>query len=211
MERDSFVFYRSFKVAVYALPENMQLSIIKAILDYALDGKEPSPDGVERAILELIRPQLEANNKRYENGKKGGAPKGNKNAKKYTANSQKTTENNQNQPNVNVNANDNDTTVVVNAREAFCKAYGVTVDDTTTNGIDFAVLSKSYSESAKFLQKHQVARRMSWIVKHYDEILSGKFVDYRSGDGESPRVTDRIDASVGELNARFASLTEEEL
>lgn len=43
------------------------------------------------------KPQLKANNKKYEKGKKGGAPKGNKNAAK----------NNLKQPNANGNANVN--------------------------------------------------------------------------------------------------------
>ena len=65
--------------------------------------------------MELIKPQLEANNQKYINGLKGGAPKGNQNAKKekeQPKNNQKTTEeqpkNNQKQPNDNVNENDNE-------------------------------------------------------------------------------------------------------
>lgn len=55
---------------------------------------------IANSIFTLIKPQLDANNKRYLNSKKGGAPKGNKNAK----NNLKTTEG---QPNVNDNVNDN--------------------------------------------------------------------------------------------------------
>ena len=64
--------------------------------------------------MELIKPQLEANNQKYINGLKGGAPKGNQNAKKgkeQPKNNQETTEeqpkNNQKQPNENVNENVN--------------------------------------------------------------------------------------------------------
>lgn len=181
MERDSFVFYRSFKNAVCALPESMRLQMIMAILDYALDGKEPPPDGVERAILELIRPQLEANNKRYENGKKGGAPKGNKNAAK----GKKTTENNQRQPNVNVNVNDNvnvnvnKSTIVDNARMSFCGTYGITTDAKPPPDIDFEKLSEAYSKSKSFLQNRAFAKHLSWIVKNYSKIIAGDYKDFQ--------------------------------
>lgn len=182
MERDSFVFYRSFKNAVCALPESMRLQMLMAILDYALDGKEPPPDGVERAVLELIRPQLEANNKRYENGKKGGAPKGNNNAAK----GKKTTKNNQKQPNVNVNdnVNENDTALAVSnartrARESFCATYGIAANAAPPPDMDFDKLSAAYSQS-KFLQDPNKPHfhNMRWIVKHYAEIVSGKYADF---------------------------------
>lgn len=80
---------------------------------------------------------------------------------------------------------DIETTVVVNAREAFCKAYGVTADDTTTDGIDFETLGRAYSKSTKFLQKHPAAKRLSWIIKHYDEIIAGKYTDF-SGNKTTP-------------------------
>ena len=44
-----------------------------------------------------MKPQIDANNRRYENGKKGGAPVGNSNAAKKEK-QPKTTKNNQKQP-----------------------------------------------------------------------------------------------------------------
>lgn len=72
MLRDSFCFYRSFYDAIKALPKKYQAQAIDAVLAYGLDGVEPSDaDGVIQAIFALIRPQIDANNKRYINGKKG--------------------------------------------------------------------------------------------------------------------------------------------
>ncbi len=110
--RDSFVFYRSFYEALCEVDETTQLIVYKAIIEYSINGVEIELDGINKAMFKLIKPQLDANYSRYENGKKGGAPKGNTNAKKpkenTNKNNQKTTKNNQKQPNVNVNVNVND-------------------------------------------------------------------------------------------------------
>ena len=83
--RDSFIFYRSFQKAIDACSQDDQLLIYKAIANYALDRVEPDLSGVAQVCWVLIKPQLDANWKRYDNGckggefgKKGGAPKGNK-------------------------------------------------------------------------------------------------------------------------------------
>lgn len=70
--RDGFVFYRSFREAIRELPEEERLKCYEVILDYALDEVVPNEVGISSAIFKLIKPQIDANNKRYENGKKGG-------------------------------------------------------------------------------------------------------------------------------------------
>ena len=78
MIRESFCFYRSFYDAIKALPKKYQAQAIDAVLAYGLNGIEPTDaDGVIQAIFALIRPQIDANNKRYINGRKG-AEHGNK-------------------------------------------------------------------------------------------------------------------------------------
>ena len=55
----------------------------KAITAYVFEGVEPElATDYERLAWRLIRPQLDANLRRYINGCKGGAPKGNQNARK---------------------------------------------------------------------------------------------------------------------------------
>lgn len=87
--RDSFIFYRSFQEAIESCPKDDQLVIYKAIAEYSLDRIEPDLSGIAKVCWVLIKPQLDANWRRFENGckgaehgKKGGAPKGNKNANK---------------------------------------------------------------------------------------------------------------------------------
>lgn len=97
--RDSFVFYRSFADAIAGLPPEEYKKVMQAIIGYALDGTEPTAGGIEYTVFCLVKPQIDANNKRYENGKKGGRPI----TKQEPSNNQDVT--NQ-QPNVYVNDND---------------------------------------------------------------------------------------------------------
>ena len=83
-ERESFIFYRSFFLSVDRLPEDMQLPLYKAIAQYALDRIEPDFSNSRHlqfieAIWDGIKPQLDANYRRFVNGCKGGAPKGSTN------------------------------------------------------------------------------------------------------------------------------------
>ena len=72
--RDSVVFYRSFWEAIKQLPEKERLESLTAILDYGLDEIEPKSAGVASAMFLMAKPQIDANNRRYQNGTKGGRP-----------------------------------------------------------------------------------------------------------------------------------------
>ena len=104
---DGFVFYRSFLNAVKLLPQDEQLDFLFALCAFALDEKAPDLKGdMQKAMFELMRPNITASVGRYltsvENGKKGGAPKGNQNARKQPKKQPKTTqENNLKQPSQN--------------------------------------------------------------------------------------------------------------
>lgn len=106
--KESFVFYRSFYEAIKDLKTKEKLLVYEAICELSLNQKELKLTGMPATIFKLIKPQILANYERYENGKKGGAPIGNQNARKTTKNNQwsfsKTTKK---QPNENVNENDN--------------------------------------------------------------------------------------------------------
>lgn len=109
--KDSFVFYRSFSDAMAELTESDQLELYRAIVGYGLDADMPefgSP--YLRMAWMLIKPQLDANWRKYKNGCKGGAPKGSRNnpngrkGNKPRTNQELT----KNKPNVNDNDNVND-------------------------------------------------------------------------------------------------------
>lgn len=101
--RDSFVFYRSFYEAIKELPKEQQAEVYHAVMEYSLNFNVIELSGIPHAIFTLIKPQIEANHKRYLNGLK---PKNKQNESKTEAN------NKQNESksvaNVNDNVNDND-------------------------------------------------------------------------------------------------------
>ena len=72
--RDSFIFYRSFYECVADLPDETRLAVYEAVFQFALDGKEPDIDGVPWALFKAFEPQIVANNRKYDNGCKGGRP-----------------------------------------------------------------------------------------------------------------------------------------
>ncbi|WP_321024987.1 DUF6291 domain-containing protein [Eisenbergiella porci] len=110
--RDSIVFYRSFYEAVKDLPADQFKACVKAIMDYGLDGTVPETCGIEKTVYLMAKPQIDANNKRYLNGTKGGRPT----TKKEPSNNQNITEPypsdnhpvTKAEPNVNDNDNVND-------------------------------------------------------------------------------------------------------
>lgn len=68
--REGFVFYRSFYEAIKELPEKNQNEIYSAIMEFALNFNEVELTGLSKTIFTLIKPQIQANNRRFENGKK---------------------------------------------------------------------------------------------------------------------------------------------
>ena len=109
--RESVVFYRSFYESIAELPDNDRLAVYDALFQYALDDKNPDLSDVPLAIFKLMKPQVDANNRKYENGKKGGRKKANQNQNGTKAKPKRNQKQTKSQPNVNdnvnVNVNDN--------------------------------------------------------------------------------------------------------
>lgn len=70
--RDGIVFYRSFYEAIKEFPPEDFKKSVEAIMEYGLNGTEIEASGVAKAVFILAKPQIDKNNKRYENGFKGG-------------------------------------------------------------------------------------------------------------------------------------------
>ena len=75
MKKDSIIIYRSFYEAIKDLPKQLQADAWKSIFEYGLNDNEQELTGIVSTVFKLIKPQLDANKKRFENGQKGGRPK----------------------------------------------------------------------------------------------------------------------------------------
>jgi hypothetical protein len=154
--KESFVFYRSFIEAIRTLPETDQLKVFNSIADFALDQKEPELEGTIKGFWMLIKPNIEANNKRYENGKKGaehgekgGRPKKEKTPKKPQENPNET-------PNPKNKTPDVDVDVDVNVDVDKDKEKGKSVLKTDPPPIDFKKLMEYWNTNTKLTHiKHR--------------------------------------------------------
>lgn len=119
MERESFVFYSSFLKAIRAIKKrDIQAELALAIIEYGITGETTECGEVVSVAMELIKPQIEANNKKYINGMKGaeygvkgGRPKKEKPQENPKETPKKPQENPTETPNVNDNVNVNDNNI----------------------------------------------------------------------------------------------------
>ena len=75
INRNSFVFYDSFYKAMSYLNDKEKIQYIDAICNYSLYGITIDMEIKIEAMFSLIKPQIDANIKKRENGKKGGRPR----------------------------------------------------------------------------------------------------------------------------------------
>lgn len=119
MERESFVFYSSFLKAIRAIKKrDIQAELALAIIEYGITGETTECGEVVSVAMELIKPQIEANNQRYINGKKGaehgikgGRPRKENPIENPTETPKKPLKNPTETPNVNDNVNVNDNNI----------------------------------------------------------------------------------------------------
>lgn len=124
--KDSFVFYKSFFEALQDLKDKDRLKVYDAICNLALNDQDTKLSGIAKTIFTLIKPQVLANKKRYENGKKGGRPKKETNGFAKIKTNGFENEETKTKPNENVNENEN-----VNVNE-----------NTTTSSLGFSSKQK---------------------------------------------------------------------
>ena len=181
---DSFIVYKSFQKAIDKLPDDMQLEAYKALMAYGLDGAEYEGDNfVIAALLEAFMANIDKAQSRREtaqtNGKQGGAPKGNQNAKKSNQeNNQNNLKNNSvdlnnqenNQNNLNVNVNDN---VNVNELKDSCTelpAQSAAISMPLNDGSEFPVLDNDVKEWEKLYPAVDVMQELrnmrGWLMSN---------------------------------------------
>ncbi len=73
--KESMIFYRSFYEAIQDLPDAEALQVYNAVFAYGLDFKETELTGIASTVFKLVKPQLDANIRKYQNSLKGGRPR----------------------------------------------------------------------------------------------------------------------------------------
>lgn len=176
--RDSFIFYKSFYDAIRDLPRDVQGEIYTAIMEYSLYGNEIAQlKPIAKSIFILIKPQLDSNIARYENGKKGGRPRGQNNQNETEQKPNQNQNETNPKPNYNVNVNDN-----VNVLDKS--------NNTRTRAkIDLSYVSSEYQEAFTKWLEYKKARKESYksaesVKECYNKLLSLS--------GNNPAVADAI-------------------
>lgn len=181
MERETFIFYRSFRDAFNALDKDVRLRMYEAVINYGLDLVEPHFEGIEKVLWTFIRPQLEANNKRFENGCKGGAPMGNQNARKQPKNNRETTKkqprNNQKQPNNNNNNNNNENVNDIRTLKTSFKVSSFGANDAPADPkIDFEKIKGSWNDEAQ--KSHSLMPKLRSMQKQRQKQIAARIREY---------------------------------
>lgn len=71
--RESMIFYASWWESIKELPVVVRNEVLNTVVEYGIEGVMTSEQGqMTKAIMALIKPQIDANNQKYENGCKGG-------------------------------------------------------------------------------------------------------------------------------------------
>lgn len=85
---NKFSYYRNIYEMIRYLPNKNRLELSDAINDYMFENAEPVFEGLSSGMWINIKRILDGYKTRVKNGKKGGAPTGNSNAKKQSKNNQ---------------------------------------------------------------------------------------------------------------------------
>ena len=72
--RDSFTFYRSFAEGLKEVDDATFRRLVESIMSYALNDEEPELSGLEKTAFLAWKANIDASNKRKDNGKLGGRP-----------------------------------------------------------------------------------------------------------------------------------------
>ncbi|MFR9611767.1 MAG: DUF6291 domain-containing protein [Rikenellaceae bacterium] len=159
-KRESFIFYESFFQAIDKMEIADQLPIYKAITEYALYRKPPDLEGMGAVVWALIQPNLDANWRKWENGRKGGAPKGNANAIKQPKNNQHSTSGYPTiQPNVDV---DEDVDVNVDKDVKHNRRTAKRFTPPSFEEVNSYIVQKGYSLSAQTFIDYYTSN--GWMV-----------------------------------------------
>lgn len=186
MKFNSFLFNKSYYEAIDCLEDEMQqLHLYKAIFSYVFRKTTPQLTKAEQSIFILIKPNIDTSAKKYQakvkNGKKGGAPKGNQNAKKsgnnlkQPKNNLKTSKNNIEKEKEKEKENEKeiekdlkDTSFSKKQRKKSCKSIDEVLNKITN--IDLKTNLQEFVKSRSSMKRPLTTYALELAIKHLKEI-----------------------------------------
>ena len=192
MERESFVFYSSFLKAIRAIKKrDIQAELALAIIEYGITGETTECGEVVSVAMELIKPQIEANNKKYingmkgaEHGVKGGRPRKEKPQENPKVTPEKPLKNPKITPNVNVNDNDNNISFLEKKKQKSDAAVSDLENENSESPIETLQTPKEQSGGGR---KRFTIPTPEEVQAYCDErkngILGQQFCDFYSSKG----------------------------
>jgi len=168
--RDSFIFYRSFFSATKCLNQAEKSQLFDAICSYALDNEVGELNGTALGMFELIKPQLDANRKRFQNG----CIKKQKISKTEAKQKQKISKTEAN-VNDNVNLNDN-----VNVNQE-CKSESI--NDNSNLNLNNNIIKQDDNIKNKRFIKPTIQELISFCNEFALNIDPQQFIDYYDANG----------------------------
>ena len=190
MERESFVFYRSFYEGIKELPRDIQGEVLTAIMEYGLNGvTTENQKQITKAMFALIKPQLDANNQRFENGKKGGRPKANCNQTETETKPKQNRNKTKHEPNVNdnvndnVNVNDNDISFLEKKKQKSDVAVSDLENENSESPLETIQAPKEQSGGRKRFTIPTPEEVQAYCNERKNDILGQQFCDFYSSKG----------------------------
>ena len=189
MDKKRFFLYTDYKQHLNRLSLEEKGMLLDAILDFA-DDKEVELEGAVGMAFSFITAQMVRDNVNYENtceahreaGAKGGAPKGNQNARKYP----KSTENNRKQPKTTKTSKTNDIDIDID-KDIDINTNTIKVNYDEITGL-YNSICKSLPEVTRLSEKRKQAIRSRLKTYSVDDLKKAfrlaeesDFISGRSG------------------------------
>lgn len=172
-EKKSFVFNCEWQKVLKEYPAEVRLEVYDAIIEYVVSGRLSELKPLAKMAFSFIKNEIDYNQRKYDekvernrvNGSKGGAPKGNMNAKAKQPKTTETTQNNQTvekttETTLNDYDNDKDKEIVSTNVEPIKKGTNVPKENTRPP-------SERYVKFTQLLGKY-----CPYISGHYSHLIS---------------------------------------
>lgn len=171
MEREAFVFYKSYYEAAMEMPEKDRYKLYDAIIEYALFEREPDVKGFVKAVFIGIKPTISKSLARSRSGKKGGEA----NSKRIKNEAEANDKQNESKTEANDKQNESKTEAIKHETQD--------IKHETLNMKHEAVKETDAKASAKKFKKPTVEEVRTYCLERHNSVDPEAFVDFYESKG----------------------------